>query len=149
MNVMETLDEIDEMLEKSKAFPLAPHKVMIDGDRLRELIDDIRLNLPKELKRAQLIDYDCDRIMKEAQENAEKTVREAENHAKTMVEESVIMEEAKKKAHEVISKTKVKCDETKEATAQYVIQSLSNTEKQIAAALAEIKKERESWGKSK
>lgn len=147
MNVTETLDEIDEMLEKSKAVPLAAHKVLIDGDRLRELIDDIRLNLPKELKRAQLIDYDCDRIMKEAQENAEKVVREAEIRAKSLVEESAIMDEAKKRAHELLTKTKTKCDQIKEATSEYVVQALNNTEKQIATALAQVKKERESWGK--
>ncbi|MCQ2434290.1 MAG: vacuolar-type H+-ATPase subunit H [Oscillospiraceae bacterium] len=147
MNVMEILDEIDEMLEKSKAFPLAAHKIMIDGDRLRELVNDVRLNLPKELKRAQLIDYDCDRIMKEAQQNAEKVVRDAEDRAKKLASESEIVEEAKRKAHELLTKTKAKCDETKEATAAYVERSLATTEKQIAAALEEIKKERENWVK--
>lgn len=148
MNVNEILDEIDEMLEKSKAVPLAAHKVMIDGDRLRELVDDIRLNLPKELKRAQLIDYDCDRIMREAQQNAEKVVRDAEERAKGLVAESAIVEEAKRKAHEILAKTKSKCEQTKEATAQYVMQSLMNTEQQIAAALAQVKKERESWSRN-
>lgn len=148
MNVMEILDEIDEMLEKSKAYLLAANKIIVDGDRFRELVNDVRLNLPKELKRAQLIDYDCDRIMKEAQQNAEKIVREAEEHAKKMASESAIMEEAKRRAHELLTKTKNKCDDTKEATASYVIQSLTATEKQIHAVLDEIKKERENWTRS-
>ncbi len=147
MNVMETLDEIDEMLEKSKAIPLAAHKVMIDGDRLRELVDDIRLNLPNEIKRARLIDYDCDRIMKEAQQNGENIIREAEERAKALVAESAVLAEAKRAAQEVLRKTKAKCEETKAATSEYVAQSLARTENQIASALAEIKKERSSWEK--
>ncbi|MBR6761661.1 MAG: vacuolar-type H+-ATPase subunit H [Oscillospiraceae bacterium] len=148
MNVDEILDEMDEMLEKSRAFPLAAHKVVIDGDRLRELINDIRLNLPQEIKRAKLIDYDRDRLMNEAQQKAEEVVRTAEERAKAIVSESAILAETKRKAHELLAKTKTKCDETKQATAAYVLQSLSNTESQINAALAQIKKERETWEKS-
>ena len=147
MNVLETLDEIDEMLEKSRAIPMTAHKVLIDGDRLRELIDDIRLNLPKELKRAQLIDYDCERIMKEAQQNAEKVIHDAEDRAKVLVSESAIMEEARRKAHEMLNRTKTKCEQTKEAATVYVVQSLNNTETQMAAALEQIRKERQSWEK--
>ncbi len=148
MNVDEILDEMDEMLEKSRAFPLAAHKVVIDGDRLRELINDIRLNLPQEIKRAKLIDYDRDRLMNEAQQKAEEVVRTAEERAKAIVSESAILAETKRKAHELLAKTKTKCDETKQATAAYVLQSLSNTEAQINAALVQIRKERETWEKS-
>ena len=158
MNVFDILDEIDDMLEHSKAFPLAAHKIVIDGDRLRELVNDIRLAMPKEMKRAQTIDYDCDRIMKEAQSNAESVIREAEDRAKVvvkdaeqrakeMVAESAIVAEAKKKAQEALTRTKQKCDETKQATAAYVSQSLTQTESQIRDLLGQIQKERAIWDK--
>lgn len=145
MNVDDILEEIDEMLENSRAFPLAAHKVVIDGDRLRELISDIRLKLPEELKHARLVMYDRDRYLNEARQEAEEIVRAAETRAKNMVSESAILEEAKRKAHELLAKTKGKCDETKEATAAYVLQSLSNTEAQIAALLSQVQQERQHW----
>lgn len=148
MSVFDILDEMDDMLDNAKAFPLAAHKIVIDGDRLRELVNDIRLGMPKEMKRAQTIDYDCDRIMKEAEQNAEDIVRQAEERAKALVSEHAIVEEAKRKAHEVLSKTKNKCEETKDATSAYVLQSLTATEAKLNSLLAEIKRERSNWDKS-
>ena len=147
MNVFDILDEIDDMLEHSKAFPLAAHKIVIDGDRLRELVNDIRLAMPKEMKRAQTIDYDCDRIMKEAQANAETIIRGAEDRAKTLVSEHTITEEAKKRAHEILAKTKSKCEDTKDATSAYVLQSLTSTEARLNELLNEIRRERGNWEK--
>lgn len=148
MNVDEILEEIDEMLENSRAFPLAAHKVVIDGDRLRELVSDIRLKLPEELKHAKLVMYDRDRYLNEARQEAEEIVRAAEVRAKNLVAESAILEETKRKAHELLSKTKTKCDETKEATSAYVLQSLANTEAQIASLLAQVQQERQHWEKN-
>lgn len=147
MSVFDVLDEMDDLLDNAKVFPLAPHKITIDGDRFRELVNDIRLNMPKEMKRAQTIDYDCDRIMKEAQENAEKIIRSAEDRAKALVAENAIVEEAKKRAHEILAKTKAKCDQTKEATSVYVLQSLTETEAKLNTLLQDIRKEKNNWEK--
>ncbi len=147
MSVFDVLDEMDDLLDNAKAFPLAAHKIVIDGDRLRELVNDIRLAMPKEMKRAQTIDYDCDRIMKEAQSNAESIIRGAEERAKTLVSENTITEEAKKRAHEILAKTKSKCEDTKDATAAYVLQSLTATEARLNELLNEIRRERGNWEK--
>ena len=98
MSVFDVLDEMDDLLDNAKAFPLAAHKIVIDGDRLRELVNDIRLAMPKEMKRAQTIDYDCDRIMKEAQANAETIIRGAEDRAKALVS-SIPSRKKPKSAH--------------------------------------------------
>ena len=147
MSVFDILDEMDDMLDNAKAVPLAAHKVVIDGDRLRELVNDIRLAMPKEMKRAQTIDYDCDRIMKEAQSNAESIIHGAEERAKGLVAENAIVEEAKRRAHEILAKTKTKCEGTKEATASYVLTSLNATESRLNELLNDLKREKENWNK--
>jgi ABC-type multidrug transport system fused ATPase/permease subunit len=83
----------------------------MDGDRLRELVNDIRLAMPKEMKRAQTIDYDCDRIMKEAQANAESIIHGAEERAKALVAENAIVEEAKRRAEEEAIRKAKKAEE--------------------------------------
>ena len=128
MSVFDILDEMDDMLDNAKAVPLAAHRVLIDGDRLRELVNDIRLAMPKEMKRAQTIDY-------------------AEERAKGLVAENAIVEEAKRRAHEILAKTKTKCEETKEATASYVLTSLNATENRLNELLNDLKREKENWNK--
>lgn len=147
MSVFNILDEMDDILDNAKAFPLAAHKIVIDGDRMRELVNDIRLSMPKEMKRARDIDYDCDRIMKEAQANAESIIHGAEERAKGLVAENAIVEEAKKRAHEILTKTKGKCEETKKATSSYVLTSLTATEARLNELLLELRKEKSSWEK--
>lgn len=147
MSVFDVLDEMDDLLDNAKVFPLAAHKIVIDGDRFRELVNDIRLNMPKEMKRAQTIDYDCDRIMKEAQANAETIIRSAEDRAKGLVSENAIVAEAKKRAHEILAKTKTKCEDTKSATSNYVLQSLTATEAKLNTLLQDIRKEKSNWDK--
>ena len=57
---------MDQLLDHAKPIPFASHKVIVDGDRLRELISDMRMNKPEEIRRAKLIEFDCDRIIQEA-----------------------------------------------------------------------------------
>ena len=56
MSIDEILEEMDELLDKASSMPLIAHKKVVDGDRLRELINDVRLNLPHELKEAKKIE---------------------------------------------------------------------------------------------
>ena len=106
MNIDEILDEMDELLDKAHGVPFAAHKAMIDGERMRELINDVRLNIPQEIKRAKLIDYDCKRIMKEAEAKAEGIVRRAEERAKAIVSQEAIVKDAKKSAEDMLLKAK-------------------------------------------
>ncbi len=104
MSIDEILDEMDELLDKATAIPLAPHKKMVDGERMRELINDIRLNMPAELKEAKKIEYDCQRILGEAKENAEVIIRKAEERAAQIASREAVVEEAKKKAADILNK---------------------------------------------
>lgn len=120
MNIEEILDDMDELLDKATALPFQTHKMMIDGERLRELINDARLNVPQEVKHARMVEADRDRILKEAEAKAEKTIHQAEERAKTIVEEEVIVKEAKKRALEVVNKAMADSDDIRAAANNYV-----------------------------
>ena len=77
MSIDEILDEMDELLDKATSVPFVSHKKILDGERMRELINDVRLNMPHELKEAKKIEFDCQRILNEAKLNAEAIIRKA------------------------------------------------------------------------
>ena len=56
MNIEEILDDMDDLLDRSRPIPFAAHKAVIDADRMRELLNSAHLNIPAEIKRAKLID---------------------------------------------------------------------------------------------
>ena len=139
-NIYEILEQMDELLDKSASVPFATHKVMIDGERLRELIDDIRLNIPQEIKRAKLIDFDCERIIKEAEQKAELIVQRAEERAKTLVASDAIIKEAKQKAMELLTQAQARSKEIKMATNNYVDNMLRDAEIYFTKGLQDVKR---------
>lgn len=120
MSIEEILDDMDELLDKAAAVPFAAHKSVIDGERMRELVNDARLNVPQEIKHAQMVEFDRDRIIKEAEAKAERIVLQAEERAKAIVEEEAIVKEAKKRALEAVTKAKKETDTIREMTDAYV-----------------------------
>ena len=55
MNIDEILDVIDELLDRAWSLPLSGGRCVVDADKVRDLIDDIRLNIPGEIKQAKAI----------------------------------------------------------------------------------------------
>lgn len=110
MSIDEILDDMDELLDKAGTVPFAAHKSIIEGERMRELIGDIRLNLPQEIKHAKMVAFDRDRIIKEAEAKAEQIVRQAEERAKTLVSQEAIVREAKNRAVEAVTQARQECD---------------------------------------
>lgn len=160
MSIDEILDDMDELLDKAGAVPFASHKSIIDGERLRELISDIRLNMPQEIKHAKMVAYDRDRIIKEAEAKAENIVRQAEERAKVIVSKEAIVREAKNRAMEVATKTKSECeamiaaanadvakmrsdcDAIKQATDGYIASRFRDAETYYSEALKDVQERR-------
>ena len=109
----EILDEMDEVLDKAKPFPFAGNKFLVDADRMRELVNDVRLNMPHEIKDARLVAFDRERILNEAKAKAESIISQAEKRAATMVSQDAIVKEAKKKAVELLTKAQNNAKEIK------------------------------------
>ena len=55
MTVDELLEQIDDMIDKAWSFPLSGGKCLVEADRLRDLIDDIRGNMPSEIRQAKAL----------------------------------------------------------------------------------------------
>ncbi len=138
MSIDEILDDMDELLDKAAGVPFAAHKSIIDGERLRELINDVRLNVPQEIKHAKMVEYDRDRIIKEAEAKAEQIVRQAEERAKVIVSEEAIIREAKKRAYDMLTKAKAESEAVKAATDTYVNKRFRDAEEFLTTSLQDV-----------
>ena len=136
MSIDEILDEMDELLDKATSVPFVSHKKILDGERMRELINDVRLNMPHELKEAKKIEFDCQRILNEAKLNAEGIIRKAEERAAQIVSKEAIVTESKKKA-QTASKN------LQQQAAMSVAKMLNDTETQYNRNLNDIKRTKE------
>lgn len=143
MSIDEILDEMDELLDRASSVPFAGHKCIIDGERVRELINDVRLNVPQEIKHAKMVEFDRDRIIKEAESRAEFIVREAEERAKNLTSEQAIIKEAKQRAMEAVTKAKQESDAIRSATDAYVEKRFQETEAYFSNTLKDVQQRKQ------
>lgn len=138
MNIEEILDDMDDLLDRSRPIPFAAHKAVIDADRMRELLNSAHLNIPAEIKRAKLIDSDCDRIINEAREKAEAIIQDAETRASRMISEQAILQEAKKRALDMLTKAQNGSNDIKDAAEKYVNHLLDEAQDYFRNNLQEV-----------
>lgn len=139
MNIEEILDEIDELLDNSASVPFVQHKKVIDGERLRELVNDVRLNMNQELKEAKEIERESQRILSNAKASAEDIVRRAEDRAEQLVSREAIVVEARKKAVDMISKAQTASKNIQQNAALSIAKMLNETESYYTRNLQNIK----------
>ena len=101
-NLESILNELDEVLESAVTLPLT-NKCMVDADRIRELIDDIRLNMPSEIKQARAVVADRNEILSMAKQEAEELIRKTEERAKALVDNDTIVRQANAKGMAMLS----------------------------------------------
>lgn len=143
MTINENLDLIDDILDAAWSVPLSGGKCMVDIDKLREIIDDIRLNLPSEIKQAKLIVSDRKVIIDDARKEAESILKIADERAKKLVETSEIVRQSQDRAKEIIAQTNAQNRELKRATNDFIEGALKHSEEILGSALQEIKTTRQ------
>lgn len=145
MNIDEILDVMDELLDRSWSLPLAGGKSVIDAEKMRDLVDDIRLNMPGEIKQAKIIVSDRLDILSEAKKEAEQTIRKAEERARSLVAQEEIVKAAQSKASEIISQAQLKSREIRQAAQEFSDNCLQRTEEVIVKSLTEVRATRQAF----
>ena len=142
MNMEEMLEQLDEALETGMKFP--GKKVVVDVEKLRAMIDDLRLNMPSEIKQARGIVADRADIITTAKKEADSIIRNAEERAKALVAQEEITRLAQEKAGEIISAAQTKSREMRKAAQDFVDDLMRRADDGLTANLAEVRKTRAS-----
>ncbi|MBR2290515.1 MAG: ATPase [Clostridia bacterium] len=102
MEIFTLLETLEDILEKSKSVPFTD-KSLVSKNEILDIIKEIRLKLPDELKQAKWIKEERERIIKEAQKDADDIVKEAENRIISMIDEHEITKQANERKNEIIT----------------------------------------------
>ena len=119
MNVNELLDTIEDTLAESANMPLSGGKRIGDVDQIQEYLDEIRANLPGELRQAQAIVNDRGQIVDSANAQAKAIIRQAEERARVLVSESEIVKSAQQRAAEIMAQAQAESRTLRQTTADY------------------------------
>ncbi len=143
MSIENLLDEIDEMIDKAWGLPLSGGKCLLEADRLRDIIDSIRGNIPSEIRQAKSIVADRADIIDTAKKEAEDIVRAAEERARGLVMQEEIVKLAQQKTNEITTQTQQKCREMRKGAQDFVDDLLKRTEEDLAKHMADLRQTRQ------
>ena len=127
MTIDELLDIMDETLEEATTLPFTGGKRMVDVEKVRDIIDDIRLNMPAEIRQAKAIVQDRADIVESAKKEAEAIVKRAEDRARAMVAQEAIVKAAQQKATEILTSAQSQSREMRTTVTNYCENMLRHT----------------------
>lgn len=138
MTIDEILEMMDDLLDKAVTVPFSNKKSLVDTEKLREYIDNIRYNLPTEIKRAKEMVADRSEILTDANSQAEEIIKQAEERAKKLVSESEIVIRAQDAANDLTAQAKAMDQSIRKAMTEKLEDTLGQSEKALQKALNEV-----------
>ena len=130
MEIFTLLESIEELLENSKTLPITK-KSLVDKEEVLDIIKEIRLKLPDELKQAKWVKEERNRIIQEAKKEGEDIVKEAENRIIAMIDEHEITKKAYDEKDKILEQANTMAKEMSDGTKEYADNVLAGLEDDI------------------
>jgi cell division septum initiation protein DivIVA len=138
MDILHLVDRLEELFNESKPIWFT-HSVVVDEDRMLDLIDQMRVTIPEEIKKSQQLLSQRDRILAQAQEEASRTIALAREKADKLVENDPITQAAQIKAEQIVAQAHVDSEQTKRETDNYILHSLKAMEEELDKIATQVK----------
>jgi len=138
MDILHLVDRLEELFNESRSIPFT-HSVVVDEDRMLDLIDQMRVSIPEEIRKAQQILAQKDRLSAQAQEEANRTLTLAREKGEQMVERDNIVQAAQIRAEQILEQAREEVNITRREADDYVLQSLSNFELELERILNQVR----------
>ncbi|MBR7070702.1 MAG: ATPase [Clostridia bacterium] len=140
MSLDDLLESFDEVLDSGVKIP--GKKAIVDIEKLRAVVDDIRLNIPGEIKQARGIVADRAEIITTAKREADDIIKSAEERAKALAAQEHIVKLSQAKAQEIIAGAQTKSREMRKAAQDFVDDIMRRADEGLTANLGELRKTR-------
>jgi hypothetical protein len=102
MDILHLVDRLEELFNESKALPFT-RNVVVDEDKMLDLIDQMRVTIPEEVKKAQQVLAQRDRVLAQAQEEANRLITLAREKADQIVEREAIVRSSQSRADQILA----------------------------------------------
>ena len=138
MDILHLVDRLEELFNQSRPIPLT-RNVIVDEDSFLELIDQMRISVPDEIKKAQQIDAQRDRILAQAQEEANRTIALAKQKGDEMVHTDSIVQAGQTRAEQIVEQARIDAEGIRHDADEYVIETLESLEAELTRLLGQAR----------
>ena len=130
MDILQLIDRLEELFNASRPIPV-PHNVIVDEDKFLDIIDQMRISVPEEVKKAQQVFSQKDRVMAQAQEEANRTLQLAREKADSLVEKEALVQDAQRRAGQIIDQARMDAENIKTGADQYALDALMGLQTEL------------------
>jgi vacuolar-type H+-ATPase subunit H len=127
MDILHLVDRLEELFNESRPFPFT-HLIIVDEDRMLDLIDQMRVSIPEEIKKSQQVLVQRDRILAQAQEEANRTISLAREKSEELLNQDPTVQAAQQRADQLLVKVREETEQSKREADEYVLDTLRRLE---------------------
>jgi len=138
MDILHLVDRLEELFNRSRSIPFT-HSVIVDEDKMLDIIDQMRVAIPEEVKKSQQVLSQRDRIIAQAKEEANRTLNIAQEKSDKLLERDTIVQDARKKAEQIKQEAEVQAEATRADADEYVAETLTNLEIALERVINQVR----------
>ncbi len=138
MDILQLIDRLEELFNEARAVPFT-HNVVVDEDRMLEIIDQMRIVIPDEVKKAQQVLSQRDRFLAQAQEEADRTLVIAREKAEQVAARDNIVVEAQRRAEQILAQARADAEATRRDADDYVVDTLVQLQDNLEKIINQVR----------
>ena len=137
MDALELLDELEDIIDKGASVPFSG-RCILDKEELLDVLQEIKLKLPDDLKQAKWIKEERQRILQEAQTESDNLIKSAEDKIIAMVNENEITKKAIVQGNQIIENARQNAQQISDSSYSYADNLLETVEKFVMSAMKDL-----------
>lgn len=138
--VLKLLEELEQVVDEGRSSPFS-NKVQVDKDEIFEIIDEIKMKLPNEIKQSKWVIEERNKILVDAQKEADEMLKEAEVRLGKLVEEHAVTQKAYEQAAEIMDAAKKSAKEMRLGAIDYADDVMGVAEQRLREMQDSIEQE--------
>ena len=138
MDILHLVDRLEELFNSGRHFPFT-NDTIVNEDRFLELIDQLRIAIPDEVKKAQQVVTQKERYLAQAQEEAQRTVNIARERVENLVQRDSITSAAEARSEQIVQQAREDAAGIRTEADEYVLESLSRLEAEMSRLLQQVR----------
>ena len=134
MDILHLVDRLEEIIKKSPRLPFSAVRI-VDERRVWALMDQMRISIPDEVRRAQQVNRQRDRILAQAREEAERVVQQSQERVAELTSDHPIARAAEARATSLREQTEREIEQLRSGADDYAFNTLCRLEEELHRAL--------------
>ncbi len=134
MDIQHLVDRLEQVLSESRRLPLTA-LLLVDEDQLFNIVDQLRVAIPEEVKRANRVEAEKERILAQAKEEAERIRQLAKQEAAELVRRDSVTAASEQRARNIMERAQREADILRHDADAYVLEVLGKLEEDLVHSL--------------